>query len=175
MQKRSMKTFKVNYVMERISRYILLCPLQMVLLFLFVSCGSSKNVTQSENEKEVKKDIVEQTTISENRDVHESSQSNEETEIIETITEYSEPDSTGNQYTKKKIERKVVSKKGKEGAKKVKEEIFTDNMVVDKSEEKTSEKSKKKTEVKENNQLAKIVIGCFVVVCVFVSVRFFKR
>lgn len=171
----SMKIFKVSYVMEGISKYIPLYPLQIILLFFLVSCGSSKNITQSKSEKEVKKDVVEQTTVSENRDVHESSQSNEVTEVIETIIEYSEPDSVGNQYPKKKTERKVVSKKGKEGEKKVKEEISTENKVVDKSEKKTAEKSKEKAEVKENNQLAKIVIGCFVVVCIFVGIRFFKR
>lgn len=170
-----MRTFKVSYVMERISRYILLCPLQMIVFLLLVSCGSSKNVTQSESEKEIKKDVVEQTTVSESRDVHESSQSNEVTEVIETITEYSEPDSVGNQYPKKKTERKVVSKKDEEGEKKVKEEISIKNKVVDKSDEKTAEKSTEKMEVKENNQLAKIVIGCFVVVCIFVGIRFLRR
>lgn len=170
-----MKTFKVSYVMERISRYILLCPLQMIVFLLLVSCGSSKNVTQSESEKEVKKDVVEQANHNENRDVHESSQRNEVTEVVETIIEYSEPDSVGNQYPKKKIERTVVSKKDEEGEKKLKENISTKNKVVDKSDEKTAEKSKEKTEVKENNQLVKIVIGCFVVVCIFVGIRFLRK
>lgn len=161
--------------MERISKNILLCPLLIVFFLVLVSCGSSKNTTQSESKKEVKADVVEQTATSGNRDSQEDSKSNEETEVVEVITEYSEPDSVGNQYPKKRTERKTSTKKGKEDKKKVTEEVSTEKKVVDKSEVKEAEKSEKKTEVKESNQPVKIVIGCLIVVGIFVGIRFLKR
>lgn len=178
MQKWSMEIFKRAYsrIMMRISRCILLCPFQLFAFLVLMSCGSSKNVTQSKSEKDEKRDVTEQTASFLNRETHEDSQSNEETEVIETIIEYSEPDSIGNQYPKKKTERKTVSKKGNEGEKKVTEKVSTEKNVVDKSKVKEAEKSKEKTEVKESNQPVKIIVGCFVVVCIFVfGIRFFKK
>lgn len=130
---------------------VLLCPLQMfVFLFLF-SCGSAKVGVEVEKKSERENDIVEKVVVSGQREMDEVNKEDEEVEIVETVTEYSEPDSVGNQYPKKKTERKVVKKKGSQTAKKVVEGVSGEKEKNDKSKERTAEESKVKTEVKESS------------------------
>lgn len=130
---------------------VLLCPLQMLVFLFLFSCGSAKVGVEVEKKSERENDIVEKVVVSGQREMDEVNKEDEEVEIVETVTEYSEPDSVGNQYPKKKTERKVVKKKGSQTAKKVVEGVSGEKEKNDKSKERTAEESKVKTEVKESS------------------------
>ena len=130
---------------------VLLCPLQMLVFLFLISCGSAKVGVESEKRNEKENDIVEKVEVSGQREVDELNREDEEVEIVETVTEYSEPDSVGNQYPKKRTERKVVKKKGIQTAKKVVEEVSGEREKNDKSKEIMAEKSDVKTEAKESS------------------------
>lgn len=130
---------------------VLLCPLQMLVFLFLFSCGSAKVGVEVEKKSERENDIVEKVVVSGQREMDEVNKEDEEVEIVETVTEYSEPDSVGNQYPKKKTERKVVKKKGSQTAKKVVEGVSGEKEKNDKSKERMAEESKVKTEVKESS------------------------
>lgn len=168
MRRLSMKGFDVyKKVMGRIRLYILLCPLEILFLLLMVSCGSSKNTSKRSGEQEIKKDITENIDASGDRNIHENSQKDEEVEMAEIITEYSMPDSLGNQYPMKRIEKRTTKKMSQEGKKVVKEAVSSKSNMVDRSEERIVEKEDVKTEKKESRQIPMIVVGCFIIVLVF--------
>lgn len=130
---------------------VLPCSLQMLVFLFLFSCGSAKVGVEVEKKSERENDIVEKVVVSGQREMDEVNKEDEEVEIVETVTEYSEPDSVGNQYPKKKTERKVVKKKGSQTAKKVVEGVSGEKEKNDKSKERTAEESKVKTEVKESS------------------------
>ena len=152
MRKMSMKIFDnwLDRLTEWMRSCVLLCPLQMLVFLFLISCGSAKVGVESEKRNEKENDIVEKVEVSEQREVDELNREDEEVEIVETVTEYSEPDSVGNQYPKKRTERKVVKKKGSQTAKKVVEEVSGEREKNDKSKEIMAEKSDVKTEAKES-------------------------
>ena len=153
MRKMSMKIFDkwLDRLTEWMRSCVLLCPLQMLVFLFLISCGSAKVGVESEKRNEKENDIVEKVEVSGQREVDELNREDEEVEIVETVTEYSEPDFVGNQYPKKKTERKVVKKKGSQTAKKVVEGVSGEKEKNDKSKERTAEKSDVKTEVKESS------------------------
>lgn len=130
---------------------VLPCSLQMLVFLFLFSCGSAKVGVEVEKKSERENDIVEKVVVSGQREMDEVNKEDEEVEIVETVTEYSEPDSVGNQYPKKKTERKVVKKKGSQTAKKVVEGVSGEKEKNDNSKERTAEESKVKTEVKESS------------------------
>lgn len=153
MRKMSMKIFDnwLDRLTEWMRSCVLLCPLQMLVFLFLISCGSAKVGVESEKRNEKENDIVEKVEVSGQREVDELNREDEEVEIVETVTEYSEPDSVGNQYPKKRTERKVVKKKGSQTAKKVVEEVSGEREKNDKSKEIMAEKSDVKTEAKESS------------------------
>ena len=153
MRKLSMKIFDnwLDRLTEWMRSCVLLCPLQMLVFLFLISCGSAKVGVESEKRNEKENDIVEKVEVSGQREVDELNREDEEVEIVETVTEYSEPDSVGNQYPKKRTERKVVKKKGIQTAKKVVEEVSGEREKNDKSKEIMAEKSDVKTEAKESS------------------------
>lgn len=153
--------------MERIRLCILLCPLQILFFLLLVSCGSSKNTSKRTEEQEIKKDITENVDVSGRRDIVEDIQKDEDVEVVETVTEYSAPDSLGNQYPMKRTEKKTTKKTSQEVKKEVKEAVSTKSNIIDRSEQKTVEKEAVKMEKKESRKIPMIVIGCIIIALVF--------
>lgn len=153
MRKMNMKMFDkwLDKLTEWMRTCVLLCPLQMLVLLFLFSCGSAKVGVEVEKKNERENDIVDKVVVSGQREMDEVNKEDEEVELVEIVTEYSEPDSVGNQYPKKKTERKVVKKKGSQTKKIVVEGVSGEKEKNDKSKERTAEKSKVKTEVKESS------------------------
>ena len=162
-----MKVFDgwIDKLIEWMRYCVMLCPLQMFVIFFFVSCGSAKVGVESETKTEIENDVVEKLVFVGQKETEELNQEDEEVEIVETITEYSDPDSAGNQYPKKKTERKTVKKKGRKEEKKVVKEVSGDKEKNDKSKGKTVENKEIKTEVKESS-------WPFWIFCLFMLVLF---
>lgn len=152
MPRKSMKRFDVLFWL-----------IQILFLLLIVSCGSRKNISKSTEEREIKSDITENVEVSGRRDIHEDSQKDEEIEMIEIVTEYSAPDSLGNQYPVRRTGKKTAKKTSREGRKVVKETVSSKSNIVDRSEQKTVEKEELKTEKKESRQIPMIAVGCFII------------
>ena len=142
---------------------VLFCLILILFLLLIVSCGSSRNTSKRTGEREIKSDITENVEVSGRRDIHEDSQKDEEIEMIEIVTEYSAPDSLGNQYPVRRTGKKTAKKTSREGRKVVKETVSSKSNIVDRSEQKTVEKEELKTEKKESRQIPMIAVGCFII------------